>query len=222
MLCLLIEGEGIAHGKHPHGLIACGDTPVEGWFCKSRSQGMIGQLRRRRRRRLQRLQRTAMKDGAPRFTRLSVDDRTNLRMSEHVAPSGHVSYLSLRLMQQATVQDLVQGRESDFFFEIGHLAQVPKGDAPVEDGSCRQKCKGMRRESIQSGADNFSHTGGEEPTHYCLMLHSCRKVKCPPSLLVRAQGKYATLDQDLECFYQIERLSLCFNKQPLAKAFQVC
>ena len=62
------------------------------------------------------------------------------------------------------MQYLVQGSESDFFFEIGHLAQVPKGDPPVEDGFCRQQCKGMRRESIQAGADDFAHTGREEPT----------------------------------------------------------
>src|SRR5690348_13341864 len=141
---LLVAGDGIAHGYQPHRLIACGDTPVEGWFCKSLSQGMVGQFRRRRRRRLQRLQRTSMKNVPPRFTRLSVDDRTNLLMSEHVAPSSHVSCLSLGLMQQATVQYLVQCRESDFFFEIGHLAQVPKCDSPAEDGSCRQQCKGIR------------------------------------------------------------------------------
>ena len=115
MLCLLVEGEGIAHGYQPHGLIACGDTPVEGWFCKSRSQGMVGQLRRRCCRRLQRLQRTAMKDGAPRFTRLSVDDRTDLLMGEYVAPSSHGPSLALRLIQQAAVQNLVQGRKSVLF-----------------------------------------------------------------------------------------------------------
>src|SRR6266849_6021349 len=185
---------------------------------------MVGQFRRRRSRRLQRLQRTAMKDVPPRFTRLSVDYPTNLLMSEHVAPSGHVSCpssLSLRLMQQATVQYLVQGRESDFFFEIGHLAQVPKGDPPAEDGFCRQQCKGIGRESIEPGADDFAHTGREEPTHHHLMLHSCRKVNSPSSLFVRARGKRATLEQDLEGFHQIEGLSLCFSKQPLPKAFQV-
>ena len=66
-------------------------------------------------------------------------------------------------MQQAAVQHLVQGSQSVFFFEIGHLTEVPKGDSPVEDGSCRQKCKGMRRESIQSGTDDFAHTGGKDP-----------------------------------------------------------
>src|SRR5260370_7919108 len=53
------------------------------------------------------------------------------------------------------------------------------------------------------------------------MLHGCRKVNGPSSIFVRAGGERATLEQDLERFHQIERLSLCFSEQPLAKAFQV-
>ncbi len=98
MPCLLVEGDGAAHGYHPHGLFACRETPVEGRFRKPRSQGMVGQFRRRCSRRLQRLQRTAVKDGAPRLTPLSIDHRTDLRMREHVAPISHWPSLALRLL----------------------------------------------------------------------------------------------------------------------------
>src|SRR6266404_1374587 len=221
MPCLLVEGDGIAHGYHPHGLIACRETPVEGRFRKPSSQGMVCQYRRRCSSRLQRFQRTAMKDGAPRLTCLSVDHRTYLRMREHVAPISHAPSLALRLVQQVAMQHLVQGRESVIFCEIGHLAQVFKGDSLAEDGSCHQQRKGIRRKSIEPGADDFAHTGREEPTYHHLMLHGCHKVNSPSSIFVRARGERATLEQDLERFHQIERLSLCFSKEPLPKAFQV-
>src|SRR5258708_6148934 len=99
-----------------------------------------------------------MKDGAPRFTRLSVDDRTDLLMGEYVAPSSYGPSLALRLMQQVTVQDLVQGRKSDLFFEIGHLTQALKRGSLAEDRSCHQQGKGMRRESIQAGHGHSAHT----------------------------------------------------------------
>src|SRR5579864_3099677 len=89
MLGLLVEGDGIVHGCHPHRLITCRKVPVESWFCKPRSQGMVCQFRRRCSRRFQRLQRTAMKDGPPRLTCLSVDHCTDLCMFEHVTPVGH-------------------------------------------------------------------------------------------------------------------------------------
>src|SRR5205823_14848565 len=94
------------------------------------------------------LQRPAMKDAPPRFTRLSVEDRTDLLMGEYVAPSSHGPSLALRLTQQATVQDLVQGRKSVLFFEIGYLAHPLKRGSLAEDRSCHQQGKGMRRESI--------------------------------------------------------------------------
>src|SRR6266704_3073826 len=43
--CLFVEGDGIAHGYQPQGLIARGETPAEGWFRKPRSQGMVCQYR---------------------------------------------------------------------------------------------------------------------------------------------------------------------------------
>src|SRR5205085_6827964 len=98
MPCLLVEGDGAADGYHPHGLFACRETPAEGRFRKSRSQGMIGQFRRRCRHRLQRFQRTAVKDGPPGLTRLSIDHRTDLRVRENVAPISHWPSLALRLL----------------------------------------------------------------------------------------------------------------------------
>jgi hypothetical protein len=119
------------------------------------------------------------------------------------------------------MQHLVQGRQPVTFCEIGHLAQALKGDSLAEDGSCRQQRKGVRRKSIEPGADDFAHAGRKEPTHHHLMLHGGRKVNGPSSIFVRAGGERATLEQDLERFHQIEGLSLGFSKQPLAKAFQV-
>ena len=162
-----------------------------------------------------------MKDAPPRFTRLSVDDRTDLLMGEYVAPSSHGPCLALRLMQQAAVQDLVQGRKSVLFCEIGHLTQALKRGSLAEDRSCHQQGKGMRRESIQAGHDHFAHTRWEKPAPHRLMLHGCCNVQCPPSLFVRAGGERATLEQDLERFHQIKGLSLRFSKEPLSKAFQV-
>ena len=182
---------------------------------------MVGQDRGRCRRRLQHLHSTAMKDGAPRLTRFSVDHRTDLRVREYVAPSSHAPALALRLVQQVAMQHLVQGRESVIFCEIGHLTQVLKGDSLAEDGSCHQQRKGVGRKPIEPGADDFAHTGREEPTHHHLMLHGRRKVNRPSSIFVRAGGERTTLEQDLEGFHQIEGLSLCFSKQPLPKAFQV-
>src|SRR5579884_1707542 len=215
MLRLLVEGEGITHSKHPHRLIACYQTPVEGWSRKPRRQGLVGQFRRRRHRRLQCLQRTAMEDGAPRFTRLRVDDRTDLLMGEYVAPSSHGPSLTLRLIQQAAVQDFVQGGKSVLFFEIGHLTQALKRDSLAEDSSCHQQGKGMRCESIQACHDHFAHTRWEKPALHHLMLHGCCNVQCPPSLFARAGGEHATLEQDLECFHQIKGLSVRFSKEPL-------
>src|SRR6266568_5986689 len=106
MLCLLVEGDGIAHGYQPHGLIACGETPAEGWFRKPRSQGMVCQYRCRCPRRLQHFHGTAMKDGAPRLTGFSVDHRTDLGVCEHVAPISHApspSSFALRLVQQVAM-----------------------------------------------------------------------------------------------------------------------
>src|SRR5579875_3473672 len=118
MPCLLVEGDGIAYGYHPHRFITCGETEAKGWFRKPGGQGMVGQYRCRRCRRLQYLHGTAMKDGAPRLTRLSVDDRTDLRVCEHVAPISHAPALALRLVQQVAVQHFVQGGESVLFCEI--------------------------------------------------------------------------------------------------------
>src|SRR5438874_11580353 len=117
------------------------------------------------------------------------------------------------------MQHLVQGRESVMFCKIGHLAQQFKGDSLAEDGSCRQLRKGARWKSIEPGADDFAHTGREEPTHHHLMLHGRRKVNSPCSIFARAGGERATLEQDLQGFHQIEGLSLCFSKQPLLNSF---
>src|ERR1700726_3663944 len=108
------------------------------------------------------------------------------------------------------MQHLVQGRESVTFCEIGHLTQALKGDSLAENGSCHQQRKGVRRKSIQPGHDDFAYTGWEEPTYHRLMLHGRRKVNGPPSIVVRAGGEHATLEQNLERFYQIERLPLRF------------
>src|SRR5581483_2494029 len=221
MLCLFIEGDGIAHGYHPYRLIACRQTPAESWFHKPRSQSMERQDRGRGLRRLQHVHGTAMKDGAPRLTRFSVDHRTDLRVCEQVAPISYVLSLALRLVQQMALQHLVQSRKPIMFGEIGHLTQVLKGDSLTQDGSCHQQRKGVRRKSIKPGADDFAHTGWEEPTYHHLMLHGCRKVNRPSSLFVWAGGERATFKQDLERFHQIERLPLGFRKKPLAKAFQV-
>src|ERR1700738_859662 len=107
------------------------------------------------------------------------------------------------------------------FCEIGHLTQVLKGDALTEDGSCHQQRKGVRRKSIEPGADDFAHTGREEPTDHRLMLHGGRKVNSPSSIFVWAGGEHTMLEQKLERFHQIERLPLRFSKNPLTKAFQV-
>src|SRR5579885_83201 len=221
MLCLFIEGDGIAHGYHPYRLIACRHAPAEGWFHKPRRQSMERQDRGRGPRRLPHVHGTAMKDGAPRPTRFSRDHLTDLRVGEHVAPSSQVLSLALRLVQQMALQHLVQSRKSVLFCEIGHLAQVLKGDSLAQNGSCHQQRKGVRRKSIKSGADDFAHTGWEEPTYHHLMLHNCCKVNRPSSLFVWAGGERATLEQDLERFHQIERLPLGFRKKPLAEAFQV-
>jgi hypothetical protein len=61
MPCLLVEGDGIAHRYYPHRLIACCQTPTEGWFRQPGGQGMVCQDRRRCSR-LQRFQRTTVKD----------------------------------------------------------------------------------------------------------------------------------------------------------------
>src|SRR5438270_1208841 len=182
---------------------------------------MVGQIRRRHCRRLQCLQSAAMKDGAPRFTRLSVDHRTDLLMGEYVAPSSHGPCLALRLMQQAAVQDLVQGRKSVLFCEIGHLTQALKRGSLAEDSSCHQQGKGMRRKSIQAGHDHFAYTRWEKPAPHRLMLQGCCNVQCPPTLFARSRGERATLEQDLERFDQIERLSLSFSKVRLSKGLQV-
>src|SRR5437763_15053333 len=99
-----------------------------------------------------------MKDAPPRFTRLSVDHRTDLLMGEDVAPSSHGPSLALRLIQQASMQDLVQGRESVLFCEIGHLTQALNRRSLAEDSSCHQQGKAMRRESIEVGHDHLAHT----------------------------------------------------------------
>src|SRR5579884_665844 len=176
---------------------------------------MVCQYSSRCSRRLQHFQRTAVKDGAPRLTCLTIDHCTDLRVRKDVAPISHWPTLALRLMQQVAMQHLVQGRESVLFCEIGHPAQAFKGDSLAKDGSCHQQRKGVRRKSIQARADNFAHTGREESTHHHLMLHSCRKVNRPSTIFVRAGGKCAALEQDLERFHQIEGVSFCFSKEPL-------
>src|SRR6266699_1454075 len=218
--CLFVEGDGIAHGYHPHRLIACCQTEAEDRFRKPRSQGVVCQDRRRCSRRLQHLHRTAVKDGPPRLTCLGVDHCTDLRMCEHVAPISHAPSLALRLLQQMAVQRFVQGRESVLFCEISYLTQVCKGDSLAEDGSCQQQRRGIGREAIEPGHDDFAHTGREEPTHHRLMLHGCCKVNGPSAIFVRVGGEHATLKQKLERFHQIERLPLRFSKEPLPKAFQ--
>src|SRR5438270_5309029 len=97
----------------------------------------------------------------------------------------------------------MQGKESVTFCEIGHLTQALKGDSLAEDGSCHQQCKGVRRKSIQPGADDFAHTGWEEPADHCLMLHGCRKVNGPSAIVVRVRGEHAALEQHLERFHRI-------------------
>src|SRR5216110_1585058 len=141
MPCLFVEGDGIAYGCHLHRLIARCETPVEGRFHQPRSQGMLCQFRRWRFLCLQHMQRTAVKDGPPRLTSLSVDHGTDLRMHGHVmsvdqAPS-YVPF-AFRLTQPTAVQCLVQGRESITLFKAGHLTPAPKGDSLAEDGSCHQ------------------------------------------------------------------------------------
>src|SRR5260370_26185817 len=141
-------------------------------------------------------------------------------MCEHVAPISHTPSLALRLLQEMTVQRLVQSRESVVFCEIGYLTQALKGDSLAEDGSCQQQRRGVGREAIEPGHDDFAHTGREEPTHHRLMLHGCCKVNGPSAIFGRVGGEHATLKQKLERFHQIERLPLRFSTQPLPKAFQ--
>src|SRR5579863_2695558 len=89
---------------------------------------------------LQGLQGPAVKDGPPRFTRFSVDHRTDLRMGEHVAPIGYTpsSPFVLRFLQEVTVQYFVQGKQSLPFCEISHLTQALKGGFLAENGSCHE------------------------------------------------------------------------------------
>src|SRR5450755_11653 len=124
-------------------------------------------------------------------------------------------------MQQAIMRDFIQGSECGRCFEVGYPAQVLKGTCLSEDSSCRQKGKGVRRELVEPCTDDFAHTGGEEAAYHHLMAHGCLKVNAPSSLVVRAGGKDATFEQDLERLHEIERLPLRFRKQPLTKAFQV-
>src|SRR5579875_2713408 len=106
-LCLFVEGNRIAHGNHLHSLIASRKTETKSWFHKTGSHSMVGQLCCGCSHLLQSLYCTTVKNGASCLTRLSVDNRTDVRMGKHIALIGHILSLMFRLIEQMAGQHLI-------------------------------------------------------------------------------------------------------------------